>query len=149
MTMIKIRNTSAFGFTLIELMITVAIVGLLAAVALPSYTQYIVRAGRADAQDKLTEVIYQQERFYTRNRTYTMDLTQLGYATDPLVSDENLYNLTAGTCEAGTSIALCVNITATPRANSRQDRSRDAGYMEGDEDLALNTRGTRTGPWRR
>ena len=58
------------GMTLIELMIVVAVVGILAAVAYPSYQEHIRKARRADAQTALMELAQFMERYYTSNGTY-------------------------------------------------------------------------------
>ena len=66
------------GFTLIELMITVAIIGILAAIAYPSYTQYVQRANRAEARGILLETTQFLERNYTLANRY--DQTSGGVA---------------------------------------------------------------------
>jgi len=60
----------ALGFTLMELLITVAVIALLAAVAYPSYQKQIQTARRSEAKAALTEVAQRLERFYTENNTY-------------------------------------------------------------------------------
>lgn len=58
------------GYTLIELLVVVTIIGLLTAVAVPSYRQYVLRAKRADATTALLRLAAMQERFYIQNNSY-------------------------------------------------------------------------------
>lgn len=58
------------GFTLIEVMVVVAIVGILAAVAIPNYTDYVLRASLSDATSALSDARVRMEQFYADNRTY-------------------------------------------------------------------------------
>lgn len=66
----KIYKTNK-GFTLIELMITVAVIGILAAIALPSYSKYIARSKRAEARAEMLKAEGWMERYYTENNRYS------------------------------------------------------------------------------
>lgn len=63
-------SNAARGFTLIELMIAVAIIGILAAIAVPQYRDYVTRSRLADASTGLATMRAQMERYYQDNRTY-------------------------------------------------------------------------------
>lgn len=58
------------GFTLIELMITVTIIGILAAIVYPAYQKYVIRANRVDAQAVMLESVLFMERYFTTNGSY-------------------------------------------------------------------------------
>jgi type IV pilus assembly protein PilE len=66
----RLRPPAACGFTLVELMIAVAIISILAAVAIPQYKDYVTRSRLADAGSGLTTMRAQMERYYQDNRTY-------------------------------------------------------------------------------
>ena len=80
------------GVTLLELLIVMVIVGIMAAVAYPSYRDYITRAKRTEAKTLLLEIAQNQERFYLQNNRYG-DMGELGYS-DPKITDSQSYSVT-------------------------------------------------------
>jgi len=64
------RKSSQQGFTLIELMVTVLIVAILAAIAVPSYRQYLIRAHRAAAKEAMMDIASRQQQFLLAHRSY-------------------------------------------------------------------------------
>lgn len=122
------------GFTLIELMIVVAIIAILAAVAIPSYSDYVRKGKRADAKAALQGLSQAMEKFYSTNFTYlgaaTADAdtgapkaTVFGYTKTPREgSGATTYNLTI---QAATRNSY--SIRATPVGDQEND---DCGYLQ-------------------
>ncbi|MFD2168100.1 type IV pilin protein [Thalassotalea euphylliae] len=123
---------SAKGFTLIEAMIAVAIIGILAAIAYPSYTEYVVQSNRTEGQRELLRVANLMEQYYLDNRAYTEDLTKLGLSSaDNWATESGLYKLSSSV--TGDTFEL----TATAQGNQA---TNDAACKE----LKVTDAGTRT-----
>jgi type IV pilus assembly protein PilE len=106
------------GFTLIELMIAVAVVGILAAIAVPSYMQHVVKSRRSDAKAALLDYAARQERFYSINNTYatTAQIAQLGYTTFPVdvaSGNQAFYRLSHVVVAATATTNATFTVTAT------------------------------------
>ena len=83
------------GFTLIELMIATAIVALLAALAYPSYTRYIVRSNRTSAQAQMMDIANREQQYLLANRTYATkaQIESGGYALPPNLQQRYDYDI--------------------------------------------------------
>jgi type IV pilus assembly protein PilE len=112
---------TASGFTLIELMIVVVIVGILMAISLPAYQGYVLRSHRADGQSALLDLASRQERFVAQNNTYSTNVSAAtGLGLGRTTSAEDYYNLSAARCATGT-IATCYILTATAVGSQAND----------------------------
>ncbi|HEU4851125.1 MAG TPA: type IV pilin protein [Telluria sp.] len=105
------------GFTLVELLIALVIVGILMAVAVPNYADYVLRSRRAEARVALVESMQQQERYYTRHNTYaaySADDPHPGFRwwSGP-GAGKSAYELAAAPCQ-GAGLAECVELRAIP-----------------------------------
>ena len=132
------------GFTLIELMMVVAIVGVLSAIAYPSYQNHIKKARRSEAQQLLLGAANKEEQFILEMRAYTDDFTgspSLNFTgggawdctTTPTECSNAYYDITIAAV-AGPPPAFTITAAAK-------------GTQEDDGDLSLNSAGTKTGTW--
>ena len=113
------------GFTLIELMIVVAVISILAAVAIPSYQDSVRKGKRAEGRAALTELLLQQERYMTQMNTYLAFDNSAG-VTNPATasttfkvysgntSAQSAYLLRASVCDSSIDIRDCVKVEAVP-----------------------------------
>lgn len=108
------------GFSLIELMVTVAIVGVIAAIAIPSYTSYVRKSRRADAKVALTSAAQQLERCFTRYNAYNNAGCALAL---PLNSPNKAYSIDADPGAAPTPgiTATSFALKATPAGDQAKD----------------------------
>jgi len=126
------------GFTLIELMMTLAIIGILTAIAFPSYLNYITRSSRSAAQSELLQLANLQEKVYLNANGYAVSITGAYNG-----RDDGGLGKTAGTTDDGKyTLSITPNatptqayvITATPVVGSTQEK---------DGDITISSDGTR------
>ncbi len=123
-TRARYRQAASPGFTLIELMITVAIIAILAAIAMPSYQDYIRKGRRADAQSFMQEVVARQQHFLLDRRAYGTGITgatavgELGMTIPTNVS--GFYTVTMATNNGAAPPSFVV--TAAPTGNQAYEK---------------------------
>jgi type IV pilus assembly protein PilE len=141
------------GFSLVEVVIVMAIVLVLASIAYPPYAGYITRTRRIEGQIALIEAIQQQERFYTRNNTYiafssgSTDAEERRFKWwSGSVAAASAYELRARACP-GRELTECVEVQAMPGTAMVDARFRDADCAT----LILNSAGEQaaSGPLQR
>jgi type IV pilus assembly protein PilE len=120
----------ASGFTLIELMITVAIVAILAAVAYPSYLNYIRKGKRATAQAALMELASKEQTYLLDRRVYSDSLTTLGFNAPKEIENDYTFSATKADGPPPT-----FTITATPST---------ALQAKGEQTLTIDQAGAKT-----
>lgn len=129
------RLRSQSGFTLIELMVVIAIIAGLVAIAVPSYQDYIVRSNRTDLQSHMLRLASDLERFKSQQLSYrgvTLPMINGGVATYP-VAGAARYNLVLNLLP-NAATATSWTLVATPAAGSTQ---------VGDGALGIDSQGRR------
>ena len=99
-------NGAQIGFTLVELMVVVAVIAILSSVAVPSYLSSIQKSRRTDAKSALLDLAAREERYFTVYNTYTTSAASLGYAAFPYTLNKGDYVVTVATGANGLSYSL-------------------------------------------
>ena len=123
------------GFTLTEVIIAVAIVGILATIAIPTYEHHVAKARCSDATTILVKIASQQEQFFLDNKTYTTDLTDLGYDTSTMDTENGYYQVAVEAATDSCGIQTCYSLKATLKNTATSHTSFNS--------LTLNSMGTK------
>ena len=120
----RVRTKRTKGFTLIELMIGLVIIGILAAVAYPTYTAHVTRSSREAAKAELLQLANLQEKIYLNSNAYSNNISSAyngrsdgGLGKTSRLTDDGKYDLSI---VAGGGGAQTFTITATPRSGTTQ-----------------------------
>ena len=123
------------GITLIEMLIVMIIIALIASFAYPSYMNFVVDTKRTAATSVLVQVADRQQQFFMDNKRFTNDLTDLGFANNPLViGDDGSVMASAADAASVYTVALSnvaattFTVTATP-LHAQASRDGDCGSL--------------------
>ncbi len=106
------------GFTLVELLVTVAVIGIIAAIAYPAYTEFVERSRRSEATEALQNMATLQEQYYYHNKAYTGSLGDLDM---PATTENDYYALSITTGAAVGGTIQTYTLTATAQGQQASD----------------------------
>lgn len=112
----------AGGFSLIEVLVVVAIIGILAGIAYPSYTQSVRKSYRTEAKEALLAAAGRQERHYLQQNAYVIDNADIADVSSA-VTTNGYYNITTGSCSDTSE--TCFVMTATAAGAQASDTDCD------------------------
>ena len=138
------------GFTLIELMVVVAIIGILAAIAMPNYSAYVIRGSRAAAQTELLQLASLQEKIYLNSNAYTPNITGTydgTAAANNTAASGGLSKTASSTAGCGLTADgkydLCLNITAPSQTYTLTATPVATKAQAGDGNISISENGKR------
>ena len=129
----SMRAHAISGFTLIELMIVVVVLTLLAAIAIPSYSNQIRKSRRSEAKSALLDLAGREERYMATNGTYTSTPSLLGYSSLSGIGsgyyDLNISGITASAAPTATKAGVPATYTLTATVTPQGGQNKDSNCM--------------------
>lgn len=107
------------GFTLVEVMMVVVLISIVAGLGYPSYVNHVVKGRRGDAHALMLEAAVKQEQFFAQRGSYTADMRELGYATDPATSAHGFYQVDATLSGGGQGYTLTASRQGVQTSDGR------------------------------
>jgi type IV pilus assembly protein PilE len=116
------RCRTDLGFTLAELLITIAVLGILVGIAVPNYRQYVIRGNRSAAQSVMMDIANREQQFLLANRRYAdkATLEANGFALPSDVSDSYTWDITLGAGARPSFVITFTGIGAQAADNTPQ-----------------------------
>jgi type IV pilus assembly protein PilE len=133
---VRVTRRLQNGFTLMELVVVILIIGLLVSLAVPSYKSFIMKSRRTEAKQMLFMAAQRQQQWFTQNNTYTTDMTASGLNIDA-TSSNGYYTLSIAAGTTG-SITTSYSVSATAVSGSSQAADTACGTF------SLNSLGQRS-----
>lgn len=131
------------GFTLIEVMITVAVIGILSAIAYPSYVDHLRKSRRAEAQSLLMDIAMRQQQFLLDARKYGATVSTLNITVPTTVSTFYTIDVSA----PDTSSIPTFSATATPKGDQLSDKCGTLGVSQTGVKTAVKGGSAVSGCW--
>lgn len=125
------------GFSFIEILLVVAMVGILATMGIPAYSKQVAAAKRTDGKATLMAIQSKMERYIFDHHTYPRSLALMStYSTDSVISAEGYYAINIKAASSNCPIVSCYVLRGVPK-----------GEQNTDGELLLHSNGTRSGAW--
>ena len=137
-------NNKVNGFTLIELMVTVAIIAILAALALPSYERYISKSNRVDATTEIMKLAAAQEKYYLQNNSYATEAQLANFITggSTLETQSGYYGVAVSSANYQQGYLLTLTPLTTKRQYAKDTDCRNIIMDQTGKGTSTNAAGT-------
>ena len=128
MKLFSTRRDDLRGFTLVELMVTIAVIAILATIVIPTYQLQIRKSRRTEARTALLDAAAREEQYYATHNNYSQTGPDMGYAVLPIEVGSKYYELKAE-CNADPVTKVCVDYTLTATAINSQQKDTQCATL--------------------